>query len=57
MPKFIYVFNKSEKEKFIQKGFTLMKGDERSDIYVFLNQGQNLNFCDASYALSDTIAF
>ncbi len=57
MPKFIYVFNKAEKEKFIQKGFTLMKGDYRSDIYVFLNQGQDLNFCDASYALSDTIAF
>lgn len=35
MPKFLYVFSEENKQQLISAGFTLLKEDERNNVYVF----------------------
>lgn len=38
MPKFIYVFNKDDKEELLSFGYELLKQDEERNVYIFVNQ-------------------
>ncbi len=38
MEKFIYVFGDAARDKLMAAGYTLMKGDPKKGLYVFLNK-------------------
>lgn len=43
MEKFLYVFSKDNRDLLIAAGYTLLKSDDKNDLYVFVNQA-NLIF-------------
>lgn len=58
MDMFTYVFDEQARDALVEKGFTLIKSDDRNHIYVFLNKPE------MSFALrgiksvnSDTLSF
>ena len=58
MYNFIYVFTKSDRDRLLSLGFTILKADESTDIYVFVNNGQQkFTVDDMKFALSDTLTF
>lgn len=58
MDNFIYVFTKSDRDRLLSLGFTILKADESTDIYVFVNNGQQkFTVDDMKFALSDTLTF
>ena len=62
MKKFIYVFNKEDKEKMLKRGMTLLKNDERNSMYVFaLTVSDDFSFelLDGigKYTFSNTLTF
>ena len=58
MDNFIYVFTKSDRDRSLSLGFTILKVDESTDIYVFVNNGQQkFTVDDMKFALSDTLTF
>ena len=58
MYNFIYVFTKSDRGRLLSLGFTILKADESTDIYVFVNNGQQkFTVDDMKFALSDTLTF
>ena len=58
MDSFIYVFTKSDRDRLLSLGFTILKADENTDIYVFVNDGQQkFTVDDMRFALSDTLTF
>lgn len=60
MDKFIYVFDVSARDKLLAAGFSLLKADDKNEMYVF-NASSNLNFklssADISYLTSNTLTF
>lgn len=56
--KFIYVFNKDDRDVLLKAGFTLLKEDTRNSIYVF-GKSNSLTFAltEVSYIESDTLTF
>lgn len=62
--KFIYVMNATDKEKMIALGYTLIKGDERNNVYIFSNK-DTVTFSDETdiekagirHVMSNVIAF
>ena len=56
--KFIYVFNQEAKQKMLEKGFRLLKSDDRCNMYAFEDNG-NMYFEDLgiSFLRSDTLTF
>ena len=58
MKKFIYVFNKDDRDKLISAGFKLVKNDTGGDVYIFINSGTNrYDLAEYSYVESDTLTF
>lgn len=58
MDNFIYVFTESDRDRLLSLGFTILKADESTDIYVFVNNGQQkFTVDDMKFALSDTLTF
>lgn len=58
MDSFIYVFTKSDRDRLLSLGFTILKANENTDIYVFVNDGQQkFTVDDMRFALSDTLTF
>lgn len=53
---FIYVFNKSAKEKLESMGFQLFQADDLYETYVFLNNTDlNVSQSGVSYIMSDSL--
>lgn len=40
MSKFIYVFNKANRDILISKGYQLIKSDKQNNVYVFENRNE-----------------
>ena len=58
MPGFIYVFNTEARDKLLALEYKLLKSDDASCTYVFVNNGrQDYAFANVSYILSDTLTF
>lgn len=58
MKKFVYVYSADARDKLLAANYTLMKSDERNNIYIFLNEDKlSFSSLDVSYILSDTITF
>ena len=59
MGKFIYVFTKEAMKDMKKKGYTLLKTDEKNQIWVFSNKDpENLNFSSKyQCVLSDVLSF
>jgi len=56
--KFVYVYSADARDKLLAANYTLMKSDERNNIYIFLNEDKlSFSSLDVSYILSDTITF
>lgn len=58
MEKFLYVFSKDNRDLLIAAGYTLLKSDDKNDLYVFVNQA-NMTFdiVDMSFVRSDILTF
>lgn len=58
MEKFLYVFSKDNRDSMIAAGYTLLKSDDKNDLYVFVNQ-TNLAFdlADMYFVRSNTLTF
>ncbi len=56
---FVYVFCEEGKEYMLARGAKLMSADDIQKRYIFLAEGNNLFFSDATftYALSEVLAF
>lgn len=55
---FIYVFSKQDKDELLALGFTLLKSNEKSDVYIFEND-RKLTFAigDRRFLMSDILTF
>lgn len=58
MEKFLYVFSKDNRDLLIAAGYTLLKSDDKNDLYVFVNQA-NLIFdlADIYFVRSNVLTF
>ena len=58
MEKFLYVFSKNDRDSLIAAGYTLLKSDDKNDLYVFVNQ-TNLAFdlVDMYFVRSNVLTF
>lgn len=58
MEKFLYVFSKDDRDLLIAAGYTLLKSDDKNDLYVFVNQA-NLAFdlADMYFVRSNILTF
>lgn len=58
MEKFLYVFSKDNRDLLIAAGYTLLKSDDKNDLYVFVNQA-NLAFdlADMYFVRSNVLTF
>lgn len=58
MENFIYVFTKNDRDKLLSLEFTMLKSDEDTDTYVFINdEQQKISITDVKFALSNTLTF
>ena len=58
MENFIYVFTKNDRDKLLSLGFTMLKSDNDTDTYVFINdEQQKISITDVKFALSNTLTF
>lgn len=58
MEKFLYVFNKEARDRLLEANYTLLKSDEKNEIYVFANQmDMTFALADISYIRSNTLSF
>lgn len=62
MEKFLYVFKSDVRDFLISKGYSLLKNDERNNVYVFANRLETKfalddKFKDESVILSNTLTF
>lgn len=58
MEKFLYVFNKEARDRLLSANYTLLKSDEKNEIYVFANQmDMTFALADISFIRSDTLTF
>ena len=54
MEKFLYVFSKEDRDLLIADGYTLLKSDDKNDLYVFVNQtNMNFDLIDPSDAMAN----
>lgn len=58
MEKFLYVFGKEARDRLLSANYTLLKSDEKNEVYVFANQ-MDMAFvlADISFIRSNTLAF
>lgn len=58
MEKFLYVFSKDDRDLLIAAGYTLLKSDDKNDLYVFVNQtNMTFDLVDMSFVCSDILTF
>lgn len=58
MEKFLYVFSQEDKLKLQEAGFAILKEDEASNVYVFLNQPcLTFSLADSTFVKSNTLTF
>lgn len=58
MSNFIYIFDEHTKDALLDMGFELLKRDDKSHIYVFVNENrENFSLANRDYVLSDTLTF
>lgn len=62
MEKFLYVFESDVRDFLIAKGYSLLKNDERNNVYIFANRLEakfalDDKFKDESVILSNTLTF
>ena len=58
MSKFIYLFNRDARDKLLSLGFTILKNNEKDNIFVFENsQTMNFSLSNEEFVFSDTISF
>lgn len=58
MEKFLYVFNKDARDRLLDANYTLLKSDDRNEIYVFANQmDMTFALADISFIRSNTLTF
>lgn len=58
MDRFIYVFSDEARDMLLNRQYELLKSDESSHIYAFVNKNDQNFACDGvPYALSDTLTF
>lgn len=57
--KFIYVFSKEDMTALLLEGYTLLKSDDKSGLYVFANDNDKIAFShsEMQYVNSDTLSF
>ena len=55
---FIYVFSTKDRDKLLDKNYTMIKANTTQNIYIFKNQ-EKLDFSknDFNYILSNTLTF
>lgn len=55
---FIYVFNAEDMEKMLAAGYSLMKADEKNNMYIFAdNDGMSFDLSDMCFVRSNTLTF
>ena len=58
MEKFLYVFNKEVRDRLLAANYTLLKSDEKNEVYVFANQmDMAFALADISFIRSNTLTF
>lgn len=58
MYKFIYVFVKEASDALIERGFNLVKSDEKNKVYVFENNPNlKFTFSKKDFVFSNTLTF
>ena len=58
MEKFLYVFNKEARDRLLEANYTLLKSDEKNEVYVFANQmDMTFALADISFIRSNTLTF
>lgn len=58
MEKFLYVFSKEARDRLISANYTLLKSDEKNEVYVFANQmDMTFALADISFIRSNTLTF
>lgn len=58
MEKFLYVFSKDDRDSLIVAGYSLLKSDDKNDLYVFVNQPtMNFDLLDMTFVRSDVLTF
>lgn len=58
MNRFIYVRGGKARDMLLAEHYTLLKRDEKNNIYVFENKpDKHFDFIDIDYVLSDTLTF
>lgn len=59
--KFIYVFSRKDADTLLTLGYSLMREDEKQDIYIFLAKDPSAQTfsldTDMQYCMSDTLMF
>lgn len=58
MEKFLYVFSKEARDRLLSANYTLLKSDEKNEVYVFANQmDMTFDLADISFIRSNTLTF
>lgn len=58
MEKFLYVFSKEARDRLLSANYTLLKSDEKNEVYVFANQmDMTFALADISFIRSNTLTF
>ncbi len=55
---FIYVTDKKSKDKLVKLGYELLKGNDKTGVWVFKNRtDKQFDSSEISYVVSDTLTF
>lgn len=54
---FIYVFTEADKEKLLERGFSLIKASENKDVYIFAFEPCSFAEYVDEYVVSNTLTF
>ncbi len=58
MEKFLYVFSKEARDRLLAANYSLLKSDEKNEVYVFVNQmDETFALADISCIRSNTLTF
>lgn len=58
MEKFLYVFSKEARDDLLLHGYSLLKGDDTKEVYVFANQDNfTFDLSETTYVRSNILTF
>lgn len=62
MKKFLYVFSPEDRDKLISRKYTMLKCDDKNDVYIFINNSlrqdeRHFDLNTIQYVTSDTLTF